>query len=183
MKNLIKKETLLFSICILIHVQLFCQVEKEKTFTKDAGEIRIDALDFVLFTAIEMTYERVQDNDTGYGLSVYVNPRSEDTFYEKFVITPFFRLYFLSDKEFGSNGYFVEFYSKFASGKNYEIDFYNDTSENYFDISLGIGIGRKWIHKKGFTLETSFGIGRNLGFDKNSPDFAIRGGVALGYRF
>ena len=40
--------------------------------------------------------------------------------------------------------------------------------ENYFDIALGMAVGRKWINRKGFTLETLFGVGRNLFFDEES---------------
>lgn len=181
MKYLLKKETIIFVICILLNLQTYSQTDN--IYLSPKNEFKIDALDLVLFTAIELSYEKLQESETGYGVSIYINLRSEDTFYEKFVVTPFFRFYFLNGNDFGAKGYFVELYSKFASGKNFEIENNNDFNENYFDISLGLGLGKKWVNKKGFTLETSFGIGRNLGLDKNSPDFAVRGGISLGYRF
>lgn len=118
-----------------------------------------------------------------YGVSLFINFKPEETYYEKFAITPFYRFYFFNNQENGDNGYYFEVFSKFASGKNIEDSYLTDISKNYFDINIGGALGRKWISNKGFILETYFGFGRNLGFSKNSPEFAFRGGVSLGYRF
>ena len=58
---------------------------------------------------------------------------------------------------------------------------------NITDFALGIGIGGKWISKKGVTFELSGGLGRNLFSNYNDQDrnfqFIGRGGISIGYRF
>lgn len=147
------------------------------------NELKIDAFDLIAFTAIEITYERLLENDMSYGISAFANFRTEDTYHEKFSLIPFFRFYFLDRNDFGHKGYFVELFSKFASGDTKLLDPLQKHGDRYFDINLGVALGKKWITKKGMTFEVSLGFGRNLGLDKNSPKYAIRGGFSLGYRF
>jgi hypothetical protein len=81
-------------------------------------------------------------------------------------------------------------FTKFAFG---DADVYNETSftynnENYFDMALGLAVGRKWINRKGFTLETLFGVGRNLFFDEESDSgdrsaASARLNISIGKRF
>ena len=182
MKALIKsKFTLLVFTSLFISFQM--QSQEASLDKKQKSEIKVDVFDLAVFTALEVTYEKLKDDESGYGLTLYLNFRSEDTFYEKFALTTFYRFYFLNGKDYGAKGFFSESFLKYSSGENFEIDFYNSENTNYSDLSLGFAIGRKWVSKKGFTMETSIGIGRNFGLDKNSPDFAIRGGISLGYRF
>ncbi len=146
------------------------------------NELRIDAFTLIVFPAINISYEHLYKPEMSYGVSLFMNLKSENGHYEKFAITPFFRFYFLSKKDFGTKGYFVEVFSKFVSGEDI-FPFSNQKNSSYFDGSLGLAIGKKWLHKNGFTLENSFGIGRSLGFNKSSPDFVFRGSVSLGYQF
>jgi len=149
------------------------------------NEIRLDVFDAAFFSAIDLSYERVDDAAIGFGASLFVNFRDSDDggYYEKFAFTPFFRFYFFNKEDFGAKGLFVEVFSKFASGE--DSIFVNDLEqeENYFDAALGLAIGKKWVNRKGFMLEISAGGGRNLGLDDNSPEFTFRGGISLGYRF
>ncbi|NJN50098.1 MAG: hypothetical protein HC798_02325 [Polaribacter sp.] len=148
------------------------------------NELKIDAFDLAIFTAIDIGYERVFKEKTSMGISMFINFNPEETYYEKFAITPFYRFYFFNNLEKGNNGYYFELFSKLASGKNIElINYNNQPNADYFDINLGASVGKKWIHEGGFVLEISLGGGRNLGLDKNSPEFAFRGGVSVGYRF
>jgi hypothetical protein len=50
---------------------------------------------------------------------------------------------------------------------------------------LGIGLGGKWITKKGLLLEVNAGVGRNLFNNRYDRDFELigRGGITVGYRF
>ena len=127
---------------------------------------------------------------------------------DKFSLTPFYRFYFFNKKDFGGSGFFSEIFSKFGFGKhdveyyNYNpnndgpgIDYWEVVEEDYFDIALGAAIGNKWINKKGWTFEISFGVGRfllnstkensSIGRDVNSlkPEAVIRGGLSIGKRF
>ena len=35
-------------------------------------------------------------------------------------------------------------------------------------MALGLAVGRKWINRNGYTLETLLGVGRNLFYDDSS---------------
>ena len=87
-------------------------------------------------------------------------------------------------------------FTKFAFG---DAEVYNDNftnnsifpayeNENYFDMALGLAVGRKWINRKGFTLETLFGVGRNLFYDEESDSgdrsaASARLNISIGKRF
>ncbi|MFK7747404.1 MAG: hypothetical protein AB8B65_03360 [Kordia sp.] len=145
------------------------------------NEIRLDVFDAAFFSAIDIGYERVNDNSIGYGASLFVNlrdPGDDAAYYEKIAFTPFFRFYFFNYEDYGAKGLFAEVFSKFASGDNPD-----NLDEEYFDAALGLAIGKKWVNRRGFMLEVSFGGGRNIGLDDISPDFTFRGGISLGYRF
>lgn len=173
MKNLI------LIVFFLLTTFIFSQ---EKKVIK-TNELKIDVFDLAVFTAIDIGYEKLYKKEMSYGISMFINFQPEETYYEKFAITPFYRFYFFNNQIGGNNGYYFEIFSKFASGINIENNFISLENEKYFDINIGGAIGRKWISQNGIILESYFGFGRNLGFDKNSPEFAFRGGVSLGYRF
>lgn len=146
------------------------------------NELKIDAFDAIVLTTLDVSYERTLNNDMGLGVSFLANFKKENGYYESFAITPFYRFYFMNNEDFGTKGYFVEAFSKFAFGDEDIFDS-NNEEKKYFDIALGIGFGRKWIHNNNFLFETNFGIGRNLGLSENSPDITIRGGFSLGFGF
>jgi hypothetical protein len=55
-------------------------------------------------------------------------------------------------------------------------------------MALGLAVGRKWINRKGFTLETLLGVGRNLFFDEESDSSdrtaaSARLNISIGKRF
>jgi hypothetical protein len=55
-------------------------------------------------------------------------------------------------------------------------------------MALGLAVGRKWINRKGFTLETLFGVGRNLLYDEESDSgdrsaASARLNISIGKRF
>lgn len=185
MKN--KSPFTLFIILLFFQLQSFSQENENKTQLLKNHEIKIDALDLVFFSALEATYEHVSDTNNSYGISAFVNFKDTSGYYEKFAIVPFYRFYFFNKEDFGAKGFFVEAFSKFASGDSRRlIDplLLTDMEEiNYFDVALGFSLGKKWVNSKGFTFEFSLGVGRNLGLDDNSPEFAFRGGFSLGYQF
>lgn len=174
----------LLTLFLLIGFQSYAQ-EQDSDDAYGVGdrknEIRLDVFDAAFFSALDFSYERVDDSAIGYGASLFVNlkdPKDDAAYYEKFAFTPFFRFYFFNKEDYGAKGLFVEVFSKFASGENPD-----DLQEDYFDAALGVAIGKKWVNKRGFMLEISLGGGRNVGLDDNSPEFTFRGGISLGYRF
>jgi hypothetical protein len=197
MKNLI---ILFFIITLTSYSQEKIQkVEVVKTdtqieeFSKKIGtkEFKVDFLDLLVFPALSVGYEKINDSSTAFGATLFINLGGEDSDWnDNLAITPYYRFYFLQSEDYGGYGVFAEVFTKFAFG---DAEVYNLTSstyneENYFDIALGLAVGRKWINRKGFTLETLFGIGRNLLFDEESDSgdrsaASARLNISIGKRF
>ena len=197
MKNLI---TLFFIISLTSYSQdKIQQVEVVKTntqieeFSKQIGtkEFKLDFLDLLVFPALSVGYEKINDSSTGFGTTLFINLGGEDSDWnDNLAITPYYRFYFLQSEDYGGYGVFAEVFTKFAFG---DADVYNENSltynnENYFDMALGLAVGRKWINRKGFTLETLFGVGRNLFFDEESDSgdrsaASARLNISIGKRF
>ena len=118
-------------------------------------------------------------------------------------MAPFYRFYFFNKRDYGGAGFFAEVFTKFSFGKH-DVEYYNfnpginsweTIEENFFDIAPGAAIGQKWVNKKGWTFEISFGVGRFLlNKDKNNqepgrevnsirPELFLRGGFSIGKRF
>ena len=150
------------------------------------NEIKIDFLDFIIFPALTLGYEKNRNSSTAYGATMFINFDTDlgSEWNDKFAITPYYRFYFLESQDYGGYGVFAEIFTKFSSAK---IENYSDAkSESYTDISPGLAVGRKWINRKGFTFELMFGVGRNLLYDDdvNGMNTAtIRSGVSIGKRF
>ena len=197
MKNLI---TLFFIISLTSYSQdKIQQVEVVKTdtqieeFSKQIGtkEFKLDFLDLLVFPALSVGYEKINDSSTAFGTTLFINLGGEDSDWnDNFAITPYYRFYFLQSEDYGGYGVFAEVFTKFAFG---DAEVYNEISntsvdENYFDMALGLAVGRKWINRKGFTLETLFGVGRNLFFDEESDSgdrsaASARFNISIGKRF
>jgi hypothetical protein len=150
------------------------------------NEIKIDFLDFLLFPALTIGYEKSRNSSTAFGATMFINLNGElgDDWNDKFAITPYYRFYFLESQDYGGYGVFAEIFTKFSSAKieNYS----NLKRKSYTDISPGLAVGRKWINRKGFTFELMFGVGRNLLYDEdvNGMNTAtIRSGISIGKRF
>ena len=153
------------------------------------NELKIDFLDFLIFPALTVGYEKTNSSSSGFGATLFLNLDSNNDWNDKFVITPYYRFYFSKSEDFGSKGFFAEAFSKFAFGEA--------GMENYFDIAPGLAVGNKWINRKGFTFEILFGLGRNLLYDDednnglyddedNNGDrstVVVRGGFSIGKRF
>ena len=197
MKNLI---TLFFIISLTSYSQdKIQQVEIVKTdtqieeFSKQIGtkEFKLDFLDLLVFPALSVGYEKINDSSTAFGTTLFINLGGEDSDWnDNLAITPYYRFYFLQSEDYGGYGVFAEVFTKFAFG---DAELYNENSftydeENYFDMALGLAVGRKWINRKGFTLETLFGVGRNLFFDEESDSgdrsaASARLNISIGKRF
>ena len=150
------------------------------------NEIKIDFLDFIVFPALTLGYEKNRNSSTAYGATMFINFDTElgSEWNDKFAITPYYRFYFLESQDYGGYGVFAEIFTKFSSAKIR--NFSNLKSKSYTDISPGLAVGRKWINRKGFTFELMFGVGRNLLYDKkdgNRTSGTVRAGVSIGKRF
>jgi hypothetical protein len=155
------------------------------------NEFKVDFLDLLVFPALSVGYEKINNSSTAFGSTLFLNLGGSDSAWnDKFAITPYYRLYFLESEDYGGYGVFAEVFTKFALG---EAEVYNENlntyyEDNYFDIALGLAVGRKWINRNGYTFETLIGVGRNLLFDDESDSYerseaSARFNISIGKRF
>ena len=191
MKNLI---LLIFIFSLTSYSQdKIQQVEVVKTdtqieeFSKQIGEqeFRIDFFDLLVMESLHVGYEKMNDTSTAYGLTMLINLGDTDL-NDSFALTPYFRLYFLESEDYGGYGFFAEVFSKLAFGETEATNTVSSEDENFFDIALGVGLGRKWINRKGYSFEVLLGLGRNLLLDDDHRDRSegvARFNLAIGKRF
>lgn len=153
---------------------------------KKQDEIKVDIIQPLISGSVEAVYERNLNSKSSLGVSglyMFTDKIDEDMNYS---LTPYYRRYF--GKKYAA-GFFLEGFGTFSSIDGKEV---YDTEEpltytenpDVYDLSLGIGLGSKWITKSGFIFEFNFGYGRQLfNADKTDHDQLIRYGIKLGYRF
>lgn len=168
-------------------------------------ELKIDAFYLIFAGALNVSYERLINNESGFGVNLILsNGKELDT---KFSLTPFYRFYF-GKRQPNTGFYFESFasvntfnYDALISGGSNTYDpvsgYYNYSNPIFekktaTDFALGLGLGAKWITSNGIILELNTGIGRNLLNDYSSGNkdklptslkILGRGGVSIGYRF
>tara|TARA_Y100001954_G_scaffold8188_1_gene8204 strand:+ start:35 stop:682 length:648 start_codon:yes stop_codon:yes gene_type:complete len=208
-------------LCLLFFNQTFSQdVQQVEVIKNDKqveelldevgdSEMKLDVIDLLSQPALNVGYEKINDSYSSYGADIFFNFNNDNasrSWSEKFSLNPFYRLYFLNKTDFGGEGYFAELFIKFANIE-YESDtyFYDSspdepymTSEEIkaWDIAPGVGIGRKWVNKKGWTFEFMIGLGRYIFTSSENddvpdgasvsnyrPEVTFKGGISIGKRF
>ena len=167
MKNIILL-ILLFSISVNSQKVQQVEVLKNDNQISDLfeelgqNELKLDLIDILSLPAFDITYERIKDPYSSFGVSLFLNVGDNDSasrnWTDKFSLTPFYRFYFFNKRDYGGAGFFAEVFTKFSSGKH-DVEYYNfnpDTNspgisfwetveENFFDIAPGAAIGQKWV--------------------------------------
>lgn len=175
-----KKTALLFLAALLISSASFSQETNTKNSnSENFNELKLNGL-FLILGAFEVTYERVLNEESGVGISVFLPFDDQVNDNIEYYISPYYRFYF---GEKYAAGFFVEGFGMLNS-TNRNINIFGSEDDFRTDFALGIGLGGKWITKSGFIGELSFGVGRNF-FNNNNTDYEIigKGGITLGYRF
>ena len=199
-----KKITLLLLLAF-ITLQINAQ---EKEGTKESKypenvekkyELKLNAFNLIVGAAIDISYERLIDENSSYGVAVFYNfsdyANSDITFPKKFSVTPYYRWFFSEYKY--AQGFFIEGFGMLNTYQDFYYSYdYNDYNSNYGKIetqtsfALGISVGGKFVIKEGFTAEVLAGVGRNLikgeshdGYYDYQNEIIGRFGISLGYRF
>jgi len=178
----------LLSIIFLL-ISIFSINAQEQTGASSTlqnfNEFKLNAL-YLVVGALDVTYERTLNKESGVGITVFI-PIDDDIKDDvNYYISPYYRFYF--GKKYAA-GFFLEGFGMLNS-TNEDTYYFNDgidptiEGETTTDFALGIGLGGKWVTKKGFIGELNFGIGRNL-FNNNESDneFIGKVGITIGYRF
>ena len=175
-----KKTFVILIVTLLLSHNMFSQEDEvAKLENENFNELKLNAL-FLILGALEVTYERTLNEESGIGLTVFL-PLDNDVSDEiKYYISPYYRFYFGNKY---ASGFFLEGFGMINS-TNRDLNFFIYEEDFRTDFALGIGLGGKWITNSGFIGEINFGVGRNL-FNNNNTDYEIiaKGGISLGYRF
>ena len=158
-------------------------------------ELKLDVIDLLAQPALNVGYEKINDAYSSFGADLYLNLNdinSADSWAEKISINPFYRFYFLNKTDFGGEGYFAEAFIKLSylhydretwynrSGSRSPYIIYEEIKT--FDVAPGVGVGKKWVNRKGWTFEYMIGFGRYL-FNNDGPEATFKGGISIGKRF
>lgn len=153
-------------------------------------EVKLNGLMLIL-GAFEPSYEYNINEESSVGASVFI-PFSTDEDISSdinYYISPYYRHFF--GKKFAA-GFFVEGFAMLNSvdrGESYyeypaDAPVLIENENNYTDLALGIGLGGKWVTKRGFVFEINAGLGRNFfNSDESDVDLVGKLGFNLGYRF
>lgn len=151
-------------------------------FTFAQQEIKLDIADALIIRSIEVSYERVINEESSVGISVLFNLAEQDIdfrYKENFMITPYYRHFFT--KEYKWN-FFGEGFVGINSGKKESEKDSNDFDIEYTDAALGLAVGTKYVSEGGLTIDIFGGLGRNL-FGTDSPTLVPRIGLNIGWQF
>jgi hypothetical protein len=183
MKKIVFVAALLLSgICI--------NAQEDSTPDFPRNEFKGNAL-FLILGSFELTYERLINDESGLGVSLNI-PYIYDDWDLNFSVTPYYRYYFGNKpaagffaEGFGMLNNFRDYYSTYVGDWNSGIGYWDYNRKTRTDFALGIGIGGKWISRKGVLLEINAGVGRNIFGGSYDGEFELvgRGGITVGYRF
>jgi hypothetical protein len=185
------KKLTLFILLFVVSIS-FAQ-EKEVAYAQDVHkkhELKLNAFNLIAFSALDVSYERLINLESSYGVSIYYSfndINSDLDFPKKFSLTPYYRWFFTESKY--ARGFFVEGFGMLNTVHDnvYNYD-YSSNIESVTSFALGVSVGGKFMTKSGFITEVHLGIGRNLIKGSSSENFydndiVGRFGISLGYRF
>lgn len=144
-------------------------------------EVKFNGLSFAI-GAVDFEFERTLNKYSSVGMSFRLAYK-EGQYSE---ISTFYRRYLGKNH---ASGFFVEGFALYHQKK----DLFNRTFdvgtlsvlETRSDFALGVGIGYKYVSKKGLILQAHVGAGRNIFNGKNSYGELHPGkaGISIGYGF
>lgn len=182
MKHVLLLLTLSLSLCT-VQAQ-----EAEPETNLDRHELKLNAL-YMVVGAFDVTYEYLLNEESGVGISVFLPYDDEIKDDINYYISPYYRFYFGNKY---AAGFFLEGFGMLNSTNWYVTEFQDGMDpvvvtreETITDFALGIGLGGKWVTKRGLLGEINLGVGRNL-FNSNEfedNDFVGKIGITVGYRF
>jgi len=173
------KSIILLSILVLSIFSAKAQDNETNDSDFKKNELKINGF-YLVLGAFEGTFERILNEESAVGISLFL-PIDKDVKDDiDYYISPYYRVYF--GKKYAA-GFFVEGFGMLNSTRNDNFGFSLEKNKTT-DFALGLGFGGKWITKRGFIGELSFGVGRNL-FNTNESGTEIigKGGITIGYRF
>ena len=155
------------------------------------NDIMISPIELIAGPALNVSYERLLNKDSGIGINAIVlldNGDSDGGLQSQ--ISPYYRMYF--GKKYAS-GFFVEAFVPITMSNDsvyvpyYGPGYYEHTYKNEKNttIGAGIGFGGKWVARRNIVFEASIGIARRFGMSSEYDDTPVtgKGMLGIGYRF
>ncbi|MDR3272313.1 MAG: DUF3575 domain-containing protein [Flavobacteriaceae bacterium] len=178
-----------FALLLLSNIFLL-KAQSVSTETERLNEVMITPFAFFA-PALDVSYERLLNEDWGIGINVMADFSSNDDSDESNVMTsqfsPYARMYFGNGF---AKGFFVEAFVPITSSKDWysyndSDGYYHSGRKNNTTVGLGIGLGGKWVVKRNLIFEISGGVARRFGMDDKKYDstFTGIGMLGIGYRF
>lgn len=194
-----KKSLLLLALSLVVlqgtaQESAFNQLPEHRDIAKN--ELSLNAFNVLIFGVLDGTYERIISEQGSISIGVFAdvfdkregeNVDFSEVYTKDFAITTTYKFFFSEDRI--ARGFYAEGFGMLSSGTTEETreipsqtGSFEDVEIDYTDFALGLGIGGKFVAKKGFMIDVSFGIGRNL-FNNDSPVLVILPSANVGYRF
>ncbi|OZV70633.1 hypothetical protein [Winogradskyella aurantia] len=159
------------------------QAEESISIFDRKHEVRLGSIKLLSGFIFEGAYEYIINSNQGIGAYALINLDKSNDWFENYSLTPYYRMYFQTNEDYGAKGFFIEgFGSFFLTDFDLEDAINNSDNEEVFDISIGLALGKKWINTSGFVFEIKIGAGRNL-LGNADFDAMIKGDFYIGYRF
>jgi len=177
---------IIFILLVLISFSSTAQTE-----SGGLNEAHLNAFNILALKWIDVSYERVLNNESSAGISIATKFTKKESFIfnsdQHYAITPYYR-YYIGQED--AAGMFGEAFAMFNGGEmrtekdGVEGDLVHEdyTYEEYNDFAFGLGGGYKHVSNMGLVLQLYAGLGRNLSDDR-APIIVYRAGVTIGYRF
>lgn len=195
-----KRTALLIAFLISSHLVFSQEPEQTEPPTHrelSKNELSLNVFNVLIFGAVDASYERILNDYSSVSLEVFSKAFNKnkgeeidlsEVYSKEFSITSKFKYFFRENK--AAHGFYAEAFGMYSDGwteKEVEVPIeggviQQDVDVEYSDLALGFGVGGKFVSKKGFLIDLSFGIGRNL-LNRDSPDLVVLPNINVGYRF
>lgn len=154
--------------------------------SNDHNEIRLNVLGLVLPGLVDVTYERIIDDNQAVGLqsSFYIPNEDLGNYLFKYSFSPYYRLYTSSKY---SQGFFMQLGLN-ASSALVDVYDYSDLymldirTEDVFLFGPEVGLGGKWVIRNGLVLELGASLSRNI-VNADYREFNGQYWLSIGKRF
>lgn len=175
----------LFILAVLITVSSYSQ--KKYEVVERQNEITLNAFNLIAAKWIDVSYEKILNDESSLGVSFLTRVGNHTDFKDwgikSYSVTPYYRQYF---SPYYAAGFFMEAFAMYNGGERKELVYNAITDQKekivYKDVAFGIGLGQKFISRRGFVGVAYAGLGRNM-FDTNAPVVVGRAGISFGFRF
>lgn len=175
-----KKTTLI--LLLLISSLSYSQTSKDIVDRKH--EIKLGVLKALLVETVDVEYEYLLNSSSSLGTNAIFYGGDTDL---NFSFAPYYRFYFTENKDYGSKGFFGQVIANYYTGKSVPSDTIFsegiEAKKSFNAVSLGFGVGKKWVNKIGIVYQIQAGFGRKIIGSNYSPEFSGNLDVSVGYRF